>query len=168
MAPVAATSAGAIGIGAAILVSLAVAYFACERRSSKKKSSKGLVDAIGNTPLIRINSLSDATGCHVSPLFPLPLSIHFPSFTFKLQLIINLCNIFPLQILGKCEFLNPGGSVKDRVAVQIIEEVNSLLVFFFFFGRIGTLFFFLWLLILCLIDCAGYKIWTAASRRNCY
>ncbi|KAL5101149.1 hypothetical protein RYX36_005476, partial [Vicia faba] len=25
-------------------------------------------------------------------------------------------------ILGKCEFLNPGGSVKDRVAVQIIEE----------------------------------------------
>lgn len=28
-----------------------------------------------------------------------------------------------LQILGKCEFLNPGGSVKDRVAVKIIEEV---------------------------------------------
>ena len=28
------------------------------------------------------------------------------------------------QILGKCEFLNPGGSVKDRVAVKIIEEVN--------------------------------------------
>ncbi|XP_048335047.2 cysteine synthase 2 isoform X2 [Ziziphus jujuba] len=26
------------------------------------------------------------------------------------------------QILGKCEFLNPGGSVKDRVAVKIIEE----------------------------------------------
>lgn len=165
MAPVAATSAGAIGIGAAILVSLAVAYFASERRSSKKKSSKGLVDAIGNTPLIRINSLSDATGCHVSPLFPLP------SFTFKLQLIINLCNIFPLQILGKCEFLNPGGSVKDRVAVQIIEEVNSLLVYLFiifFFKRELVLFFVAWILILCLIDCAGYKIWTAASRRNCY
>lgn len=28
-----------------------------------------------------------------------------------------------LQILGKAEFLNPGGSVKDRVAVKIIEEV---------------------------------------------
>jgi cysteine synthase A len=25
--------------------------------------------------------------------------------------------------LGKAEFLNPGGSVKDRVAVKIIEEV---------------------------------------------
>jgi cysteine synthase A len=29
-----------------------------------------------------------------------------------------------LQILGKAEFLNPGGSVKDRVAVKIIEEMN--------------------------------------------
>lgn len=28
------------------------------------------------------------------------------------------------QILGKAEFLNPGGSVKDRVAVKIIEEVG--------------------------------------------
>lgn len=28
------------------------------------------------------------------------------------------------QILGKAEFLNPGGSVKDRVAVKIIEEVR--------------------------------------------
>nr|POE87203.1 cysteine synthase 1 [Quercus suber] len=27
-----------------------------------------------------------------------------------------------MAILGKCEFLNPGGSVKDRVAVKIIEE----------------------------------------------
>lgn len=34
-----------------------------------------------------------------------------------------------VQILGKCEFLNPGGSVKDRVAVKIIEEVS----FFCFF-----------------------------------
>ncbi|XP_061345985.1 cysteine synthase 2 isoform X2 [Gastrolobium bilobum] len=91
MEPVAVRSAGAVGVGAAIFVSVVLAYFICDRRSnsSKKKSTKGLVDAIGNTPLIRINSLSDATGCH---------------------------------ILGKCEFLNPGGSVKDRVAVKIIEE----------------------------------------------
>jgi hypothetical protein len=26
------------------------------------------------------------------------------------------------QILGKAEFLNPGGSVKDRVALRIIQE----------------------------------------------
>lgn len=32
--------------------------------------------------------------------------------------------ILVFQILGKAEFLNPGGSVKDRVAVKIIEEVG--------------------------------------------
>ncbi|GLT83681.1 hypothetical protein SLE2022_019560 [Rubroshorea leprosula] len=58
-------------------------------KKKKKQPGNGVIDAVGNTPLIRINSLSDATGC---------------------------------EILGKCEFLNPGGSVKDRVAVQIIKE----------------------------------------------
>ncbi|KAK1406950.1 hypothetical protein QVD17_38560 [Tagetes erecta] len=57
--------------------------------TQNKPKRNGVVGAIGNTPLIRINSLSDATGC---------------------------------EILAKTEFLNPGGSVKDRVAVKIIEE----------------------------------------------
>ena len=30
--------------------------------------------------------------------------------------------LFLPQILGKAEFLNPGGSVKDRVALRIIDE----------------------------------------------
>ncbi|KAH7546923.1 hypothetical protein FEM48_Zijuj01G0252200 [Ziziphus jujuba var. spinosa] len=98
MAPVRTTGA----VVAAIAVSVALfSLFLCNHKSkpsskktklslpSKKNTRTGLVDAIGNTPLIRINSLSDATGC---------------------------------EILGKCEFLNPGGSVKDRVAVKIIEE----------------------------------------------
>ncbi|KAJ0102044.1 hypothetical protein Patl1_03957 [Pistacia atlantica] len=34
----------------------------------------------------------------------------------------NLSEATGCEILGKCEFLNPGGSVKDRVAVKIIEE----------------------------------------------
>ncbi|OAE18964.1 hypothetical protein AXG93_461s1050 [Marchantia polymorpha subsp. ruderalis] len=55
----------------------------------KRSVKNGLVGLIGNTPLIKIRSLSDATGC---------------------------------EILGKAEFLNPGGSVKDRVAVKIIQE----------------------------------------------
>lgn len=37
-----------------------------KKKKNKKRPEKGLVDAIGNTPLIRINSLSDATGCEVS------------------------------------------------------------------------------------------------------
>ena len=44
--------------------------------------------AVGNTPLIRLNRLSEKTGC---------------------------------EILGKAEFLNPGGSVKDRAALWIIR-----------------------------------------------
>jgi len=51
----------------------------------------GFIDLIGNTPLVRLNAVSDATGC---------------------------------EILGKCEFLNPGGSVKDRAALFIIREAE--------------------------------------------
>ena len=46
-------------------------------------------DLIGNTPLIRINSLSDET---------------------------------ETTILGKCEFMNPTSSVKDRIAFNMINE----------------------------------------------
>ena len=49
----------------------------------------GFVEAVGNTPLIRLADLSEATGC---------------------------------EILGKAEFMNPGGSVKDRAAWWIIRE----------------------------------------------
>ncbi|MEH2278377.1 cysteine synthase A [Nostoc sp. UHCC 0926] len=52
----------------------------------------GFVGAVGNTPLIRLNSFSEETGC---------------------------------EILGKAEFLNPGGSVKDRAALYIIEDAEE-------------------------------------------
>ncbi|MGB3240350.1 MAG: cysteine synthase A [Geitlerinemataceae cyanobacterium] len=52
----------------------------------------GFVGAVGNTPLIRLNSFSDETGC---------------------------------EILGKAEFLNPGGSVKDRAALYIIQDAEA-------------------------------------------
>ena len=52
----------------------------------------GFVGTVGNTPLIRLNSFSEETGC---------------------------------EILGKAEFLNPGGSVKDRAALFIIEEAEK-------------------------------------------
>lgn len=53
---------------------------------------KGFIGTIGNTPLIRLDSLSAETGC---------------------------------EILGKAEFLNPGGSVKDRAALYIIEDAEK-------------------------------------------
>lgn len=51
----------------------------------------GLVDSIGNTPLIKLRKVSELTGC---------------------------------TILGKAEFLNPSGSVKDRAALYIILDAE--------------------------------------------
>jgi cysteine synthase A len=50
------------------------------------------IDAIGNTPLIRLRKASELTGC---------------------------------TILGKAEFMNPGGSVKDRAAKYIILDAEA-------------------------------------------
>ncbi len=60
------------------------------------QNGSGFVAAIGNTPLIRLQGISDMTRC---------------------------------DIYGKAEFMNPGGSVKDRAAKAIIEdaEENGLL-----------------------------------------
>ncbi len=32
---------------------------------------------------------------------------------------------FPVELYGKCEFMNPGGSVKDRIAVTMIERAEQ-------------------------------------------
>ena len=40
-----------------------------------------------------------------------------PLIKLKIASEISGCNIY-----GKCEFLNPGGSVKDRAAYQIIKD----------------------------------------------
>ena len=55
-------------------------------------TTDGFLEAIGNTPLIRLRRLSEATGC---------------------------------QILGKAEFMNPGGSVKDRAALGIVQQAEA-------------------------------------------
>jgi len=52
------------------------------------KIAKDVTQLIGNTPLVRINELSNSTGA---------------------------------EILGKCEFMNPSSSVKDRIALAMIE-----------------------------------------------
>ncbi len=52
----------------------------------------GFLDAIGNTPLIRLKRASEETGC---------------------------------EILGKAEFLNPGGSVKDRAALAMVRDAEA-------------------------------------------
>lgn len=59
--------------------------------------AQNIEDLIGNTPLVKINSLSEETGA---------------------------------TILGKCEFMNPTSSVKDRIAYSMINEAMKQ-------GRIG-------------------------------
>ncbi len=51
-----------------------------------------LWDSVGNTPLLRIGSLSKRTGC---------------------------------EIVGKAEFMNPGGSIKDRAAKGLIRDAEA-------------------------------------------
>ncbi len=53
---------------------------------------EGFIDAIGNTPLIKLRRASEITGC---------------------------------TILGKAEYLNPGGSVKDRAAKYIVLDAEK-------------------------------------------
>jgi cystathionine beta-synthase len=50
-----------------------------------------ILHAIGNTPLIRLNSMGKE---------------------------------YPVEILAKCEFLNPGGSVKDRIGWYMVEQAE--------------------------------------------
>ena len=55
--------------------------------------ANNIEDLIGNTPLVKLNTLSEDTQC---------------------------------SILGKCEFMNPTSSVKDRIAFNMINEgLNS-------------------------------------------
>ena len=58
----------------------------------KKPKLDSLTDCIGKTPLMRLNYVSDQTGC---------------------------------EILGKAEFMNPGGSVKDRAALGIVRDAEK-------------------------------------------
>ena len=51
-----------------------------------------ILDAIGNTPMVRINKIGQKAGC---------------------------------ELLAKCEFLNAGGSVKDRIGKRMVEEAEK-------------------------------------------
>jgi cysteine synthase len=74
----------------------AVAHWAANayqsRASDRAFMTHSVLDAIGNTPLIRLARASRETGC---------------------------------EIFGKAEFMNPGGSVKDRAALAIIRHAMA-------------------------------------------
>lgn len=83
----------AIGLAfSASTISLVNRFTSWLGRRKEEDIVDGVPGLIGNTPLLRIKSLSDALG---------------------------------VDILGKAEFLNPGGSVKDRVAMKIIDDAEA-------------------------------------------
>ena len=53
--------------------------------------SDSILDAVGNTPLVRLRRVGKSTDC---------------------------------ELLAKCEFLNAGGSVKDRIGKRMVEEAQ--------------------------------------------
>ena len=57
-----------------------------------KNIQDNFISGIGNTPLIKLKSASEITGCN---------------------------------IYGKAEFMNPGGSVKDRAALALIKDAEN-------------------------------------------
>ncbi len=53
---------------------------------------KDILEAIGNTPLVRLNKVNRST---------------------------------PGELYAKCEFMNPGGSIKDRIGAYMIEKAEK-------------------------------------------
>ena len=56
------------------------------------KYAEHILDLVGNTPLVKLNSVTDGIAA---------------------------------TVLGKVEYLNPGGSVKDRIALAMVEAAEA-------------------------------------------
>jgi len=63
----------------------------CPRETATCLKPSGILDSIGNTPLVELRTASVETGC---------------------------------RVLAKAEYMNPGGSIKDRIAKGIIARAE--------------------------------------------
>jgi len=63
-----------------------------EQEISLPAIHESILDAIGNTPMVRLRNIGRGTGC---------------------------------EYLAKCEYLNAGGSVKDRIGKRMVEEAQK-------------------------------------------
>ena len=66
-----------------------------ERYPKRGKILNSVLEAIGNTPLIRLNKIPQSYG-------------------------------LKCEILVKCEYFNPSGSIKDRIVYRMINDAEKL------------------------------------------
>ena len=67
---------------------------------------------IGNTPLVRINKISKSAG----------LQCDLCKYQHPLCTMNYIGFFLPV---AKCEFFNAGGSVKDRIALRMVEDAEK-------------------------------------------
>ena len=74
---------------------------------------------IGNTPMVRINKISKSAGlkCELCEYHH-----HHPSIPHLPPSLSHIINIS----VAKCEFFNAGGSVKDRIALRMVEDAEKV------------------------------------------
>jgi cystathionine beta-synthase len=66
-----------------------------ERYPPRGKILNNILEAVGNTPLVKLNKIPQSFGVKC-------------------------------QILAKCEYFNPGGSIKDRIVMRMINDAVKL------------------------------------------
>lgn len=86
-------------------------------RQERDSVLSNVLPMIGNTPLIKLDKIAKSEGlkcelCECSLI----------NTTHTLICIHIILLLFPV---GKCEFFNAGGSVKDRIALRMIEQAEK-------------------------------------------
>lgn len=96
------------------------------QQSSTPPVRHSIDEMVGNTPLVLIKSLSEATGCKIYGKVRGSAGTHgaVGENDGALDAAARLHSSPPLPHLLtlQAEYLNPGGSSKDRVALQIIKD----------------------------------------------
>lgn len=80
--------------------------------SAEKPILPNILSAIGNTPVVELKSIRKSAG----------LECHLGEYQHTNT---NSPGVSLSYVVAKCEFFNPGGSVKDRIAVEMIEDAEK-------------------------------------------
>ncbi|RLN90522.1 hypothetical protein BBJ28_00000770, partial [Nothophytophthora sp. Chile5] len=101
----------------------ALDWLLLRKKAKKERYLDGFAGLVGNTPLLELTSLSKATGCTIL-VRTRPFAVaNATLLLFPTRWLAALTRL-PSLLQAKAEFLNPGGSSKDRVAKGIVEDAE--------------------------------------------